>query len=584
MKKFLIFCFVCIASYCVASSYLSVLSEPTEYEMDTLAYSDWRDDAIEILEIVDSPEWYDDSIVWDDESVVWAGDSIASVDDFLWDNEDPYARVTEIKIVDDAFAAFPEMEEEEWTGVITETGSFLSFHEGEVEWNGNGVVTIHCENFDYTLELIETEDEDDDYFVISKGKAKDIVDLYLPRNVVIEGALFPVSGIKSGAFGGTTAPLAGVETLVFSSNILYVGSFAFTAAQDLKTVYLNNKLKNLSVHMFSYCEKLQSVHFWEDPVYSDPELEQIEDYAFCGCKSLGYFKIPMSVEKIGVAPWLKCSSVFLDSDGGRFSVCNDCLYSKDGYLIQYCTGNPQKTLYVPYGIEKISKAAFRGSEHLEKVIFPASLEGISSEAFEDCPKLKDVVFTNDIKYIDFFAFDNCPELKEVTLYGKPELSYNEFTGSKSFPEDVKVNIVSSGYPVQLPKSKEGELVAAFDMIKQLPFFTTLYLLPYDYHGYPDYLGRGELTGYGNSGPRPEVMRILDCIPSKYLEYEKYILYDEPADGDRVERVYYNGNKKNPIVLSFMAGTGSADTVVVLFRGGDGKKIEELMKEIREKAN
>lgn len=89
------------------------------------------------------------------------------------------------------------------------------------------------------------------------------------------------------------------------------------------------------------------------------------------------------------------------------------------------------------------------------------------------------------------------------------------------------------------------------------------------YGFPQYLGKGKATVYGNADPKEDILRLLDLIPKKLLAFEDI---DEKG---RVTRYYVDYGKKQ--VLYFRGGIGGNDLVVALFKGGDKKKIMQFMK-------
>lgn len=414
---------------------------------------------------------------------------------------------------------------------------------------------------------------------VLRGVANGTKKLVIPSSVEGLDSYFFVTGIADYAFishaAFTSKAMDGVEELVISEGIITVGESCFQYAQDLEYVSLPTTLTNISGQMFACSPKLRKIIIPENS-----ELTEIGWYAFWDCPKLDSFYIPSSVSKIGYNPWRECPSlerVNLSESNYNFVEEDGVLYSDwQGELIQYPTGKKDKIYHPLFGTKTIGNAAFYGNPYIEKVILPASIDSISHLAFCDCASLEDVLFNGEIQFIGNGAFTACPKLESLTVYGNPSYSIGveTYLPIESFK---KISVTKDLPQVNLPKSSSGILSSVWDYVAQMPYFYNEEMKNNEDFGFPKYLGKGKAAVSGNAGPKPDVLHVLDAIPSNYL------VLDNNDERNRTTRFYLDkSNKKIPRALYFFGGTGGNDLVVVLFEGGNLKQIEKMINEAETK--
>lgn len=92
---------------------------------------------------------------------------------------------------------------------------------------------------------------------------------------------------------------------------------------------------------------------------------------------------------------------------------------------------------------------------------------------------------------------------------------------------------------------------------------------------PIFMERGNGLYVGMQGLK-NVLNVLEKIPSNLLKLENI------DDKGRIIRLYLdNSDKKNLRVLYFLGGIGGNDLVVALFEGGNLKKIEQTIDEVKQ---
>lgn len=406
-----------------------------------------------------------------------------------------------------------------------------------------------------------------------KGSAGSHTSLVIPAVVKAFDTSFRVTKIDDAAFRtipGYESPLQGVKNLVIQEGIVSMGILCFANAPDLESVAIPASLAEIPYMSFAECPKLTSVF-----IAADSKLTGIGSFAFDRCVSLTHFTIPDEVATIDAAPWRGCTSLkglYVSSGNFSYRSFDGVLYSgHHGDLIQYPAGRREKDYRVRYGTKAIANAAFYGNPYIETVAMPASLDSISHTAFYDCRSLREVEFSGKIDFIGNKAFGECPALREITLYGNPRYTNKPGDDYNSFAVGTKVSVVSDGPPVSLDTSAGKIMQSIFDKVAALPDFQTEPIAKNSDYGFPDFMGSGKWTGYGNAGPKRDVMNILDRIPASYLAME------QTDNKGRVTRVYIDrSNTKNPQVLYFRGGIGGNDLIVALFEKGKLSKIDDMI--------
>lgn len=411
------------------------------------------------------------------------------------------------------------------------------------------------------------------------GTANGISKMIIPSSVEGLDSYFFVTEIGQFAFRnsliGDNCPMKGVKQLVISEGIVSAGQNAFDKSPDLEVVSLPASLEIIPYSMFYDCPNLKGVQ-----ISDGSSIKEIESFAFAGCSSLESFMIPSDVSKIGEGPWRGCTalqSLTLQEGNYNFVIEDGVLYTGwQGDLIQYPAGKTDKCYPILYGTKSICNSAFYGNPYIESVSIPASVESISHIAFFDCTSLKDVSFNNVIPFIGNKAFAECPNLKHITLYGSPKYTNESGDLYNTFSEWTSVTIENNVPPVKLTKSSTGILSSTWEYVSQMPYFYNEEIKNNEDFGFPKYLGKGKAAVSGNAGPKPDVLHVLEAIPPTYLVLENN------DERNRTTRFYLDkSDKKTPRVLYFFGGVGGNDLVVVLFEGGNIKKIEKMFKDMKQ---
>ena len=132
----------------------------------------------------------------------------------------------------------------------------------------------------------------------------------------------------------------------------------------------------------------------------------------------------------------------------NFEISNGALIDKEnGCLLAYPVGCTETDYYIPEGITRIGRYAFRGCENLENIILPESLVEIGEAAFVDCRGLKAIEIPLGVQYIPESTFSGCAALDYVTI---PDIVISiasfAFSGCDELKElylSKSVNLISS---------------------------------------------------------------------------------------------------------------------------------------------
>ena len=171
--------------------------------------------------------------------------------------------------------------------------------------------------------------------------------------------------------------------LVLGEGIEYIGSRAFYACTEIKTVSLPNSLKEMGIRAFYKCMGLEEVSVGIG-------LKEIPSHAFYGCESLKSVSISGGTETVGNSAFRGCTS-----------------------LVSVQLGN---------GVRTIGDYAFRGCEALEGLSIPASVTCIGDFALRGNLAATSVILKNTLT-----------DVGQHAVYGNSKLTvYTEFSEISEF--------------------------------------------------------------------------------------------------------------------------------------------------------
>jgi hypothetical protein len=263
---------------------------------------------------------------------------------------------------------------------------------------------IGYKDFDDVLDsMCDTcgEYDEDDNFIPDYELTAAIRHLDLGGATYVDGDDLPYFGFH--------APL---ETFILPKGVkstLENGEYD-TGLQDSETltmIVLPDGLK--IVGGFNSCENLTDLVLPES-------LEEIESYAFCGCKSIKSIRIPAKVRRFDGSCFADCmiEAYEVDKNNPFYVSVDGVVYSKDMHtLVAFPSAYPQKQFVVPETTKAIGDSAFMFS-NVENIILPSGLVKIEDNAFESS-SIRNIAIPNSVISIGKLAFRFCTKLECLNL-------------------------------------------------------------------------------------------------------------------------------------------------------------------------
>ena len=307
----------------------------------------------------------------------------------------------------------------------------------------------HWEKIEWSYEL-----QDDDTILLTGCSPAAYGNLIIPSE--IDGKA--VTAIGDGAFAQnewSAQSNDNIVDIVLPDTLTSIGANAFAYCRSMKSINIPACLHLIGKDAFGGCDSVEFVRcrdlaawcaiaFGNDnanPLHcgadlmvdgekleqlvSPPNLEEISNFVFCGCRSLRSATVQEGVLRIGDGAFLNCSvldEVVLPSSVEHFgeSVFEGTAYWKSmplgmivrGQVLMGCVGSVEADFVVPDGIVEIAGGAFSGNPIIKSVSFPDSLKVIGKNAFRECGNLSSVAFPAGLNVVDDGAFYNC-SLKSV---------------------------------------------------------------------------------------------------------------------------------------------------------------------------
>lgn len=249
-----------------------------------------------------------------------------------------------------------------------------------------------------------------------------------------------------------------VPQVIRGEKVTIIGTAAFHACMQLRSITLPEGLVTLGRNAFYGCTGLQSVLL-------PGSLTQISWRSFGSCANLMKLTIPDSVTRIEGGAFDGC---------GRLTLCGVAGSGAEKYAQRsgmpfemLCTPEKDFETSVEHGalridrykggaavvlvpetiggapVQIIGDVAFRNLPGVERVVLPESVRMIGSEAFKDCTALREVNIPAQVRLMGARAFSGCAALTGVTLpQGVTGLEEELFDGCASLreialPRDLK---------------------------------------------------------------------------------------------------------------------------------------------------
>ena len=308
---------------------------------------------------------------------------------------------------------------------------------------------------------------------------ENLVEVYLPTTVVIDGISYAVTGIGYNAFADCSSltsitipnsilyiegtPFSGCSSLtsvsinsnavvgigydsyynikdifgkqvieyIIGDSVTQVGSYAFYNCSSLTSITIGSGVKSIEDHAFDGCS-LSSVTIpnnvttlgefaFDDcsslsSVIIGSGVKSIGDYTFSDCSSLTSITIPNSVTSIGEGAFSRCSALTSIAVESNNSKYDS--RENCNAIIETATNTLLagcQNTIIPNSVTSIGSLAFADCFSLSSITIPNNVTTIGNSAFESCSSLASITIPNNVTTLGEFAFVSCDSLSSVII-------------------------------------------------------------------------------------------------------------------------------------------------------------------------
>ena len=190
-----------------------------------------------------------------------------------------------------------------------------------------------------------------------------------------------------------------IKEIKIPNNITNINDYTFCGCRSLTSVTIPDSVTSIDEMAFYYCTSLTSIAI-PDSVTS------IGQSAFGGCAGLTSITIPDSVTSIEYGAFSDCESL-------TSITIPDSITSIEAYTFDCC--RRLTSITIPNSVKKIGYSAFRYCENLTDITIPDSVTSIEWGAFQHCEKLTSISIPESVTSIEFETFIDCRSLKYITI-------------------------------------------------------------------------------------------------------------------------------------------------------------------------
>lgn len=190
-----------------------------------------------------------------------------------------------------------------------------------------------------------------------------------------------------------------LETLTFPNKLYDVFAYAFSGCKNLKSVLLNDDIKNIGDFAFAQC----GVKNIDIPQNAD----MVGEYAFANCVQLEKVNILAENLTIKEGAFANCLSI------EKVTFLNPLKYI--GRRVFMKCISLRDIVFPAVGNLEVAQETFRGCSELQEVVISEGIESIAEGAFADSG-LKTIHLPSTLKKVGR-AFSNCPNLETILYNG-----------------------------------------------------------------------------------------------------------------------------------------------------------------------
>lgn len=296
-----------------------------------------------------------------------------------------------------------------------------------------------------------------------------------PGNVNFKTIILPKYLEKIGYL--TFERFVGLETLYIGEKLVDISGGAFSECVNLKEIIIDeknqelafeenclfNKVNNTLIQSFNSKKLPEGIKIILDSAFAENKeittlnlkgVERIEGRAFYGCSNLRVVINMDNLQYIGSYAFMKCEKLTSFSLTNNikylgvnpFNYCNQIVFnvSNNKYqLIDECIVDIETSTIICGMGSKIAdasiigKSSFQGNTKLEEAIFPECTTIIEGYAFEDAVNVKKVIIHDSLRNIGYASFKGCISLVDLILPKEvDELGNASFSGCSSLTEII----------------------------------------------------------------------------------------------------------------------------------------------------
>ena len=190
-----------------------------------------------------------------------------------------------------------------------------------------------------------------------------------------------------------------IKEIKIPNNITNINDYTFCGCRSLTSVTIPDSVTSIGEGAFRDCTNLTSIAIPDS-------VTRIGEFTFSGCESLKSITIPDSVTSIGREAFSGCESL-------TCITIPDSITSIENYTFGYCTSLTSIT--IPDSVTSIGEGAFNKCTSLTSITIPDSITSIENYTFGYCTSLTSITIPDSVTSIGEGAFRDCTNLTSIAI-------------------------------------------------------------------------------------------------------------------------------------------------------------------------
>ena len=190
-----------------------------------------------------------------------------------------------------------------------------------------------------------------------------------------------------------------IKEIKIPNNITNINDYTFCGCRSLTSVTIPDSVTSIGEGAFRDCTNLTSIAIPDS-------VTRIGEFTFSGCESLKSITIPDSVTSIGREAFSGCESL-------TCITIPDSITSIENYTFDYCTSLTSIT--IPDSVTSIGEGAFNKCTSLTSITIPDSITSIENYTFGYCTSLTSITIPDSVTSIGEGAFRDCTNLTSIAI-------------------------------------------------------------------------------------------------------------------------------------------------------------------------